>query len=203
MSPYRSTSTATRSATAITARLEGVDVDAGADARRTTRYLYMDRDRSAGREVLRAARAARRSTAACGSSTRARARRSGSRAPTAIDRAGEGPRGAVRDRARRRRARPARAAADRVGAPRLRREHARARPPARRRCRARPTRRAAPKPSDGADAPRSSGELDNYWDRPYDGAWNLALDAQEPRPDGAHAASSRRSAATTSTARSR
>jgi hypothetical protein len=38
-----------------------------------------------------------------------------------------------------------------------------------------------PKPSDGADL-TFSGELENYWDRPYDGAWNLALDIKNLGP---------------------
>ena len=39
----------------------------------------------------------------------------------------------------------------------------------------------APKPEDGADL-HISGELENYWDRPYDGAWNLALDIKNLGP---------------------
>ncbi len=81
--------------------------------------------------------------------------------------------------------RPARPDADRVGAQGLRREHARARSFGAYASRARATRadrRARPT----ARTSSVSGELKNYWDRPYDGAWNLALDLQEPRPDPAH-----------------
>ena len=38
-----------------------------------------------------------------------------------------------------------------------------------------------PKASDGAEL-HFSGELENYWDRPYDGAWNLALDLKNLGP---------------------
>jgi hypothetical protein len=38
-----------------------------------------------------------------------------------------------------------------------------------------------PEPGDGARL-HLSGELFNYWDRPYDGAWNLALDAKNLGP---------------------
>jgi hypothetical protein len=38
-----------------------------------------------------------------------------------------------------------------------------------------------PRLEDGADL-RFSGELENYWDRPYDGAWNLALDIKNLGP---------------------
>ena len=86
----------------------------------------------------------------------------------------------VRDRAQ-----PARAAADRVGAQGLRREHARARPP-----RAHdPVHDATggpPKPEDGADLTSDRRARTNYWDRPYDGAWNLDARRQEPRADAAH-----------------
>lgn len=37
------------------------------------------------------------------------------------------------------------------------------------------------KPGDEADI-HLSGELDNYWDRPYDGSWNLKLDAKNLGP---------------------
>jgi hypothetical protein len=39
----------------------------------------------------------------------------------------------------------------------------------------------APQPHDGADL-HLSGELFNYWDRPYDGAWNLTLDGKNLGP---------------------
>ncbi|MEO8550066.1 MAG: translocation/assembly module TamB domain-containing protein, partial [Kofleriaceae bacterium] len=38
-----------------------------------------------------------------------------------------------------------------------------------------------PKATDGAEL-HFSGELENYWDRPYDGAWNLALDLKNLGP---------------------
>ncbi|MEO8844150.1 MAG: translocation/assembly module TamB domain-containing protein [Kofleriaceae bacterium] len=38
-----------------------------------------------------------------------------------------------------------------------------------------------PRLEDGADL-AFSGELENYWDRPYDGAWNLALDIKNLGP---------------------
>src|SRR5690606_23175806 len=37
------------------------------------------------------------------------------------------------------------------------------------------------RPEDGATL-RLRGELNNYWDRPYDGSWNLKLDAQNLGP---------------------
>ncbi|MBV8759100.1 MAG: hypothetical protein JO257_17560, partial [Deltaproteobacteria bacterium] len=40
---------------------------------------------------------------------------------------------------------------------------------------------ANPKPEDGADL-RVTGELLDYWDRPYDGAWNLKLDTKNMGP---------------------
>ncbi|HEX2687231.1 MAG TPA: translocation/assembly module TamB domain-containing protein [Kofleriaceae bacterium] len=39
----------------------------------------------------------------------------------------------------------------------------------------------APEPRDGAEL-HLSGELTNYWDRPYDGAWNLRLDGKNMGP---------------------
>nr|HEX4317606.1 translocation/assembly module TamB domain-containing protein [Kofleriaceae bacterium] len=39
----------------------------------------------------------------------------------------------------------------------------------------------APDPKDGADV-RLSGQVQNYWDRPYDGSWDLALDAKNLGP---------------------
>jgi hypothetical protein len=39
----------------------------------------------------------------------------------------------------------------------------------------------SPEPQDGADL-HLSGELFNYWDRPYDGGWNLSLDGKNLGP---------------------
>ena len=47
------------------------------------------------------------------------------------------------------------------------------------------TRAGRRRPKDGADL-HLTGELLDYWDRPYDGAWNLELDGEEPRADAAH-----------------
>ena len=70
----------------------------------------------------------------------------------------------------------------------LRREHARARPQGQDRPVHRPGRssqpaaaRAAREADDGADI-HLTGELNNYWDRPYDGSWNLKLDAKNLGP---------------------
>jgi hypothetical protein len=41
------------------------------------------------------------------------------------------------------------------------------------------------------------GEINNYWDRPYDGTWNFALDGGETSARRSAVASRRRSAATT------
>ncbi|HEX3764232.1 MAG TPA: translocation/assembly module TamB domain-containing protein [Kofleriaceae bacterium] len=183
MAPY-SLPAPTQVGYGFTARLEGVDVDAGADPANTS-YLYMDpTDPLVAKFYVRLAVAARRGTVRI------------------LD---EGPRTAFRLPARGaiggggaevypppgRTARYQLSLADikldrlaQLPAQWARRDfvanslelelHARTLPCA---VPGGPT----PEPADGAEL-HLSGELFSYWDRPYDGAWNLRLDAKNLGP---------------------
>ena len=156
--------------------IEGVDVDADADPRSATNDVVPahGRDRSAGREVLRAARAHGRARARSASSTRARATRSGCRRAALGERVGEGPQGEyeleLSDDQRStgsRSCRPSGRKRDYV-ANTLELDAVRAHAAVRDRPSADRSPRTAPTSA-------LTGELLDYWDRPYDGAWNLEL----------------------------
>ncbi len=214
------------------ARLVGVDVDAGPQPRNDA-YLHMDAtDPLVAKFYVRFGVTARHGYVVVNDE----GPRDAFRIPGSSPRApGPGPtpaserrpaaRGLPRrrpllplpDRADRRPAEPARAAPHRVVPQGLRGQHARARPrgahPAVRRAaacgrgrrRSRPALAASTSPPDPAAGAQLhlTGELHNYWDRPYDGSWNLALDAKNLGPTIRTCISAPRSAARTSMAASR